>query len=404
MKQYPQMTTEERVQYNTSFTVWYANRDQITLCIQQTGGMDQAARSAFDVGTQFVMAWPFGSGFADSLNCLPAVRCVPRLMQLTDMIRKKISTDATAPQHPIIDPRQPAVAQPKPIETHCKPTAPSQGPAALTPSQGPATVLTPSQGAAALTPLPIANLHIDQILCLLSPKVRQRAESLKAKLDDRDINSNEAKRLAIEGKSEQEIAPYAKAASDAQQFVTDTYALIDDELAEYVATELYMRTHRPEGEAMEHAFKACLSNMEECAKPFGSLDRLCAALAPYYKKANENGRIDRLVEQDFATYSANANAEAATPSQAQRPNTLTPSQPEAPTYDPAEYKRIWTYANRKDVAHTDKRLKKMRQEIDKAIAAGMPNIEAMETIYAHEAELVLAEQQKKLNDQEPSLL
>ena len=398
MKQYTQMTADERVQYNATFAAWYANRDQITLCIQQTGGMDQAARSAFDAGTQLVMAWPFGPGFAESLACLPAARCVPRLMQLTDIIVRKLGTSATAPQQPVIDPRQPAVVQPKPVEVpRQRNLATSSGPATST-QGGTATVLTPSQGAAT-SPLPIANLHIDQLIYLLSPEVAERARSLKAKLDERDISSNRAKDLAIAGASNEEIAPYAKAASDAQQFVTDTYALIDDELAEYVATELYLRTHRPDGEAMEHAFKACLSNMEECAKPFGSLDRLCAALAPYYKKANENGCIDRRVEQNFATYKAPI---AATESSTGPSGTSTETA--APAYDTAEYKRIWTYVNRKDVAHTQKRLEKMRAEIDTAKSAGMPNIDAMEAIYAHEAELVLAEQQKKLNDGEPSLL
>lgn len=386
MKFYRQMTSEERVQYNASFARWYANRDQIVLCAQQTGTLDAAARSAFDLGHQLLQAWPFSTQFNSSVLAIPAVRCVPMLIRLSDQVKAQISALSASVQDPVIDPRTPRnieTSTPRPLETSTpRNSAPSNTPP-----------LAPS------SPLPIANLHIDQLLYLLSPSVAERARSLKAKLDERDIASNRAKDLAIAGASNDEIASFARAASDAQQFVTDTYALIDDELAEYVATELYMRSHRPEGEAMEHAFKACLSNLEECAKPFGSLDRLCAALAPYYKKTNENGCIDRRVEQSFATYK--------TPIASTEPAPVpdgSPSGSSAPAYDLTEYKRIWTYVNRKDVAHTDKRLKKMRQEIDTAKSAGMPNIDAMEAIYAHEAELVLAEQQKALNDGEPTLL
>lgn len=385
MKQYAQMTTEERVQYNTSFAAWYANRDQITLCIQQTGGMDSASRASFDAGTHLVMAWPFGPGFQESVDCLPAVRCVPRLMQLTDLIRKKLGTAATAPQQPVIDPRTPSQGG------HAADNTQPQAQRPNTP--------TPSQGAAATTPLPLAHLHIDQLIYLLPSSVAERARSLKAKLDERDINANRAKDMAINGESNDAIAPYAKAASDAQEFVSDTYEMIDYWLAEYVATERYIRTHKPADEDESALFRSIISNFTELAKPFGSLDRMLEALTPYYQKANENGFVDRQVEKTYADYAANRSA---TP--ADVPGASASGPESTPAYDVTEYKRIWTYLNRKDVAHTEKRLQKMRNEIDKAISAGMPNIDAMETIYAHEAELVLAEQQKQLNNQEPSLL
>lgn len=382
MKFFRQMTPEERVQYVGSFSRWYANRDQISLCVQQTGGLDSDARTNFDTGVSLMQAWPFRDQLNSSVNSIPAARCVPMLMRLSDQAKAQMGELPTTTKDPVIDPKQ-APSNPRTHDASNNRAAEKQ------------------QSANAPSPAPIpttGTLHIDQIAYLLSPEVAERAKSIKAKLDERDINSNRAKDLAIAGAKNEEIAPYAKAASDAQQFVTDTFAMIDDELAEYVACNIYIRTHNPSPE-QEHVFEATMKSLEEAAKPFGSLDHLLAALTPYYKKANENGRIDRIVEHDFATYQA--------PISATEPATVldgSPSGSSDPTYDTAEYKRIWTYVNRKDVAHTQKRLEKMRAEIDTAKSAGMPNIDAMEAIYAKEAELVLEEQQKALNDGEPTLL
>lgn len=384
MKFFRQMTSEERVQYVGSFSRWYANRDQISLCVQQTGGLDADARTNFDTGVSLMQAWPFRDQLNSSVNSIPATRCVPMLMRLSDQAKAQMGELPTTTKDPVIDPKQ----------------APSR----TLDASNPRTLDNPNnredakQQSAAPSHIPsTGTLHIDQILYLLSPEVAERAKSIKAKLDERDINSNRAKDLAIAGASNEEIAPFAKAASDAQQFVTETFAMIDDELAEYVAANLYIRTHNPSPD-QEHTFKATMSSLEEAAKPFGSLDHLLAALTPYYKKANENGRIDRIVEQDFATYKSGTSPipSASVPESSAQDATI--------TYDTAEYKRIWTYVNRKDVAHTQKRLEKMRAEIDAAKTAGMPNIDAMEAIYAKEAELVLEEQQKALNDGEPTLL
>ena len=396
---------EERVAYNTDFAAWYANRDQITFCIQQTNGMDEAATENFRKGVDLLQPWPFANAMADSLNCLPAMRCVPLLMKLTDNIKRNIGTAATAPQQPVIDPKMPTAPS-----ASAAPIA-SAAPSALRSDRSEKTANNASTPAPP-APLPITGtLHIDQIAYLLSPELRQRAEMLKAKLDERDINSNEAKRLAMDGATNDAIRPYAKAASDAQEFVSKTYEQIDEELALYVAIEKYMRIHKAAPGSEETAFKNALLMLDEAAKPFGSLDHLLAALSPYYNKCKENGTIDRKAEQYFAVAieaanrlndeSNNRNIDASgnraiAPSDTQ--------QLEEPAYDLAEYKRIWTYVSRKDVAHTEKRLKKMRTEIDAAKTAGMPNIDAMEAIYQHEAELVLAEQQKKINEEGPSLL
>lgn len=378
------MTAEERVQYNASFSAWYANRDQITLCLNQTGNLDEASNAAFDTGVELLQAWKSGPRFSVTLRSIPKVRCVQRLMQLTEFVREQIASFVPLPAPaPASPPRKVESSNHRPIDqsTH-RPIGQSNN---RKPEKSKSLANDNSS-----FPIPHSSspLHIDQILYLLSPEVRQRAESLKAKLDDRDINSNEAKRLAIEGKSEKEIAPYAKAACDAQQFVTDTYALIDDELA--------MTYRRVSLDPTNAAY-------EKIAEPFGSIDRLLAALRPYYDKCNKDGRIDRQAKDKVVP---DGHAQAA-PDGSVAYSTIpvgSAAGQTTPTYDPAEYKRIWTYVNRKDVAHTQKRLAKMRTEIDTAIAAGMPNIETMETIYAHEAELVLADQQKKLNDQEPSLL
>lgn len=387
MKFFRQMTSEERVQYVGSFSRWYANRDQISLCVQQTGGLDADARTNFDTGVSLMQAWPFRDQLNSSVNSIPAARCVPMLMRLSDQVKAQMGELPTTTKDPVIDPKQ-APLNPR--------TPDASNPRTLDNSNNREDA---KQHSAAPSPIPsTGTLHIDQILYLLSPEVAERAKSIKAKLDERDINSNRAKDLAIEGASNDAIAPFAKAASDAQQFVTDTFAMIDDELAEYVAAELYMRTHKVDDDNLTPDI---LSN---CSKPFGSIDRFIAALTPYYNKANENGRIDRRVAQRFEN-GKQPTAVTDPVSDASPSVQSSPSPGEAtPTYDTAEYKRIWTYVNRKDVAHTQKRLEKMRAEIDAAKNAGMPNIDAMEAIYAKEAELVLEEQQKALNDGEPSLL
>lgn len=361
---YRSMTTEQRVKYNAEFMKWYANRSQITDCVAQQHSLDADANSAFDKGVQLLQAWPFGVKFLDSVSCLPKVKCVDRLIYLTDLAKKQM------PNVQVQQAKKENISQSKQSEKEMREEN---------------TPVIPESG----------KLHLDQITYLLSPQLADRVKNLKQILDTRDAESNIAKQMAAEGKSQQDIAPHSEAAVKAQEEATSIFERVDEELAEYVATYRHIRTHKAEPGQQETAFKNALSALEEAAKPFGTLDRLIAALTPYYEKCNKDGRVDRSVEQDFKVYENKVSAS----------NEVHDAAPaDAPTYDQKDYKRIWTYVSRQDVAHTEKRLKKMRECIDEAIAAGMPNIEAMETFYDKEAELVLAEQEKRLNDGEPSLL
>ena len=242
--------------------------------------------------------------------------------------------------------------------------------------------------------IPVGKLHIDQIDYLLTERTRQRAGLIRDKLNDRDVNSNEAKRLAIAGASNDAIAPYAKAASDAQAFVSETYTMIDRELATIVAIDAYLRKTKasPSEQPLHEQASAALT---EAAKPFGTVQNLIAALAPYYNRTDKQADIDAMVASSFANgHPLPFVQRAAAAGQSQ----------ETAAYDLTEYKRIWTYLSRKDVKHTEKRLKKMREEVAAARAAGMPNIDAMEAICQKEAELVLAEQQKRISLEGPALL
>lgn len=390
---YRSMTAEQRVKYNEEFMKWYANRGQITDCVAQQHALDADANRAFDEGVQLLQAWPFGVKFLDSVSCLPKVKCVDRMMYLTDLAKKQMGvTINNLSQSKQSEKKENSITPPStPRENnHTHGVNGDNGASEIknssdsTLSMSENTPIIPEGG----------KLHLDQISYLLSPQLAERVKNLKQILDTRDAESNIAKQLAADGKSQQEIAPHSEAAVKAQEEATAIYDRVDEELADIVGMFRYVRTHKPEPGVQEEAFNTTIHNLEEAAKPFGTLDRLIAALTPYYEKCNKDGRIDRSVEQDFKVYANKVSAS----------NEYHDDATAEPIYDQKDYKRIWTYVSRQDVAHTEKRLRKMRECIDEAIAAGMPNIEAMETFYAKEAELVLAEQEKRLNDGEPSLL
>ena len=403
---YRSMTTEQRVKYNTEFMRWYANRSQITDCVAQQHALDADANRAFDEGVQLLQAWPFGVKFLDSVSCLPKARCADRLMYLTDLAKKQMGvTINNLSQSKQSEKKENSITPPStPRENnHTHGVNGDNGASEIknssdsTHSMSENTPIIPESG----------KLHLDQISYLLSPQLAERVKNLKQILDTRDAESNIAKQLAADGKSQQEIAPHSEAAVKAQEEATAIYERVDDELAELVATYRYIRTHKAEPGQQETAFKTALSNLEEAAKPFGTLDRLIAALTPYYEKCNKDGRIDRMIMEKVEGKSEKSESAGDNSSAFCGAKALTPHsslEPEDPAYDAKDYKRIWTYVSRQDVAHTEKRLRKMRECIDDAIAAGMPNIEAMETFYQKEAEMVLAEQEKRLNDGEPSLL
>ena len=409
---YRSMTIEQRVTYNTEFMRWYANRSQIIDCVAQQHALDADANRAFDEGVQLLQAWPFGVKFLDSVSCLPKARCVDRLMYLTDLAKKQMQTitpTQTLTPSPLPSKGRGSSQQQTRQSIDKKPTD-NNHTHGVNGDNGASEIKNSSDSTHSMSEnTPVipegGKLHLDQISYLLSPQLAERVKNLKQILDTRDAESNIAKQLAADGKSQQEIAPHSEAAVKAQEEATAIYERVDDELADIVGMFRYVRTHKPELGVQEEAFKTTIHNLEEAARPFGTLDRLIAALTPYYEKCNKDGRIDR---RAYAYDEGNASSVfGTTDEQGNNSSLLTPNsslEPEAPAYDQKDYKRIWTYVSRQDVAHTERRLKKMRECIDEAIATGMPNIEAMETFYQKEAELVLAEQEKKLNDGEPTLL
>ena len=386
---FAQMSPEERLSYINEFSTYRMQEFPLVTDAKRNGlPFVGEVLAAFNHGFSLCSAFPLCVKTAkDVIRMRRPDRCVNLLTTAIAIAERevgKFATSATAATAQVKSQRKPTD---KKAVTHQSPqNHPANGD--RSPQNHPvdgdqSPVATIPQG---------TRLHLDQVSFLLTPELAQRVTTLHDILNERDANANFAKQLAAEGKDEKAIAPYSKAACEAEDKANAIYAAVDEELALIVGVELYMRTNVAAGEKLINAFEQTRNSLNASAQRFGSLSNMLAALRPYYAKCNNNGRIDRAAEQFFADYAEPKTGEGA----------QSPAEAEHPEYDKAEYKRIWTYVSRTDVAHTDKRLAKMRQEIDTAIAAGMPNIEAMETIYQHECEQVAAEKAKAL--QEPSLL
>lgn len=391
-KPFAQMNAEERLSYINEFTNYRLQELPIVTEAKRTGqSFIGEVLEAFNHGFSLCSAFPLCINTVNEVKRMRRPdRCVNLLATSLTIAEREVAKFATSATEAAAQGKSPRKS---PTDKKAvTPQSPQNHPS-VTP-QSPHNHPTDGDRSPAAAPIipQGTRLHLDQVSFLLTPELAQRVTTLHDILNERDANANFAKQLAAEGKDEKAIAPYSQAACDAENKANAIYAAVDEELAMIVGVELYMRTHAAAGEKEINAFEQTQKSLEESATRFGSLSNMFAALSPYYEKCNHDGHIDRAAEQFFAEYA--------------EPNTgegdRSPSESEQPEYDKAEYKRIWTYVSRQDVAHTQKRLEKMRAEIDSAIAAGMPNIEAMETIYQHECELVAAEKAKAL--QEPSLL